>query len=526
MAHEIQKTITISLFFIVYIAYVSFGFYRPKKQTKTCKMRNKSIFIFFATAIYYSVAYSQSPVTSEALSKMMLDYYNFTIVGSQTPTTGFKVETNKPSITLKGNIFSNRYRRFVANLELEGGLENGLMQLISGKDVNSYFKGSVGFNFLRPKNIASHYVLTKTEYQLTYNAFHNNRMLLARQLDTFFVIKVITDDSLFRKYTFSQFKNAVVAESKVSEYQIKSLTRQYPVSPDAYYHDLIKGVLVSYGTATSSTDDILLNNFRTSVDSVNSTTIKTKKILEDYDRIKESLLKEENTLNDKQYDFEIALTKVNWTWKKIKWWNVSLSAVNSNFKLYNSGNNNLLDSNSFLPSLSVSFNWLWKGKEANRFHYIKLGGTVQKANSLIDLQKFNYKKETTITVNPGEELKSTKEGTAYMGELVEKTGFDVFIEAFSVPWTNQFIPGIYLKTVYRNSEAWINKNKISLDLGTVWNVNNNDKDAKNVLTIVPFISWSNLLKEYKDLGKTQERKLSDLFSFNVKFGIPINIGKQ
>ena len=79
--------------------------------------------------------------------------------------------------------------------------------------------------------------------------------------------------------------------------------------------------------------------------------------------------------------------------------------------------------------------------------------------------------------------------------------------------------------MYRHSEAWINKSKISGDIGMVWNVANNDTDAKNLLTIVPYVSWSNFIKEYKDAEKTRERKLSDLFSVNVKFSIPVNLGK-
>ena len=167
---------------------------RLDTHLKSKHMRPKKIFVTIAILIVAYKGFSQNPVSPEALSKMMIDYYNYTLVGSQTPTSGFKVETNKPSITLKGNIFSSNYRRFVINTELEGGVDNGLMQLVSGKDVNTYFKGNIGFNFLLPKNIASHYTLSPTELQLTDNAFTNNKMLLARHLDTFLIIKIITDD--------------------------------------------------------------------------------------------------------------------------------------------------------------------------------------------------------------------------------------------------------------------------------------------------------------------------------------------
>lgn len=487
------------------------------------------IFKKLSTAIVILIigfkGFSQNLVSPKALSKMMVDYYNYTLVGSQTPTTGFKFETNKPSITLKGNIFSSNYRRFIINTELEGGLDNSLMQVVSGKDVNTYFKANIGLNFLLANNIASHYTLTPTETQITENAFMNNKMLLARQLDTFLVIKIITDDDLFQTYNFQALRNAVITESNLTEYQISNLTRSFSPNQNAHYDALIRNILLGYGTATDVNDDNLLANFRTAVANVNDTTIRSKKLLEDYDRIKEKLLIEQYTLNDTQYDFEIALTKTLWTWKKIHWINVSLSASNNNFKIYYPSLDSLEDSNSFLPAITVSYNLLFKSKEAGRFSYVKGGVIVQRTNSLIDLQKFDYKKETVISVSPTEELKSSKEGVAYQGDFKEDMGFDIFVEGYTVPWKQPFVPGFYLKTAYRHSKAWINENKLSLDLGLIWNVTNNDKDAKNLLSIIPYVSWTNLMKEYKDITKTEEKKLSDLFMFNVKFGIPINLGK-
>jgi hypothetical protein len=63
------------------------------------------------------------------------------------------------------------------------------------------------------------------------------------------------------------------------------------------------------------------------------------------------------------------------------------------------------------------------------------------------------------------------------------------------------------------------------EIGIVWNVVSNDKDSKNVLTIVPYMGWSNLMKEYKNASKTIDKKLSEVFSAGVKFGIPVNLGK-
>ena len=67
--------------------------------------------------------------------------------------------------------------------------------------------------------------------------------------------------------------------------------------------------------------------------------------------------------------------------------------------------------------------------------------------------------------------------------------------------------------------------KTALDLGIVWSVINDDKDAKNLLTIIPFVSWSNLNDEYKDATKTEFKKRSDLLTAGVRIGVPINISK-
>jgi hypothetical protein len=45
--------------------------------------------------------FKKKPLSPQAFRKMMRDYYSFTVVGNNTPATGFKVETAKPSITLK-----------------------------------------------------------------------------------------------------------------------------------------------------------------------------------------------------------------------------------------------------------------------------------------------------------------------------------------------------------------------------------------------------------------------------------------
>jgi hypothetical protein len=230
-----------------------------------------------------------------------------------------------------------------------------------------------------------------------------------------------------------------------------------------------------------------------------------------------------NTLNDKQSDFEIELTKSNWTWRTIRWTNITLNGFSNAFRTYN--NDLLVKNNSLSAGVTISRSWLSKGKEPNQFLYGRLGVAVQEVTNTVEMDKFTYKKEVVIIVTPAEQLKSTEEGVAYKGIYKEGVGYDLFAEGYAIPWKHEFVPGFYAKFMYRRSDVWINKSKVPVELGLVWNIINSDKDAKNLLTIVPYVTWSNILQEYKEVEKLQKRSLADLFSVNIKFGIPVNIGK-
>lgn len=491
------------------------------------------LFAAFQLLLLSLAAQDTAYISPRAYHKMMNDFFNFTLVGSQTPTSGIKVETSKPSISLKGNIFSQDYRRFVINLELEGGLDNGFMQLVAGKQVSSYFKGVVGFNWLLPNTKAKRYTLTDTEHQLTYHARYRHAMTTYQQIDTFVTIEIITDEDWFGGLNFAAFARSVRDRRNLSIYHIDDAARDYPDGIDSFYHRVIRAVLHRYGgkvtsdstQPTLSDDNLLLNDFRKSLREPDSTRIRSKELLDDYDRLHHLLMKEPYTIKDKQCDFEIALTKFNWTRKTIQWVNASISAGNTNFKLFHPATEAITDSFSFAPGITLSYNLLTKGKEPKRFSYFRGGIGFTKTNSLADLSKFSYRKENAIQASATETLTDTKEGIAYIGDLVEKVAFDAFAEGYIVPWKSAFIPGFHFRTMYRNSDAWINKKKLVLDLGIIWNIASNEKDAKNLLSIVPYVSWSNLLREYKDNAKLQEKSLGEKFMFGVKIGVPVNIGK-
>jgi hypothetical protein len=321
--------------------------------------------------------------------------------------------------------------------------------------------------------------------------------------------------------------NFIIDNSKRDEYTISGYERFIGDSLNAakkqHYTKIVIGMIVRYGADTSVSDQEKLKRFITNLSIKDNRSVLAGKLLSDIKRLypfKDT--KHKYHLKD---DFEIETYKDIWTSKRIMWLNVSLTGSNASFRLYNAATNVLVDSNSFLPGVSVSINFFKKGKEPGKYFFARAAINLKRVNSLVDLTKFDYKKETIISVSPTEQLKSEKSGTAYQGALSHGFGIELPIEMYCAPWKEVAVPGLYGKLQYSYGEPWINKNKASVDVGMVWNVTNSDKDSKNVLTIVPYMSWGNILKEYKDEGKSLQKKASDVFSVGVKFGIPVNLGK-
>jgi len=200
---------------------------------------------------------------------------------------------------------------------------------------------------------------------------------------------------------------------------------------------------------------------------------------------------------------------------------------------YHSVNQTLEDKSSLLWGARLSLNIFLKYKAPHRYHYFVLGVSPQKMNSLDEMSKYSYKKTTTKPIAPdpnapaGQTQAVAKEepGNAYEGSYRAGAGLEVFAEGYSVPWVNAYAPGFYLKFNYTYSKYRINTNQVGFYLGLMWNVQNNDKNAKNLLTIIPYAGWSNLNEQYNDLNKTDKVPLHSLFNTGLKIGIPINLGK-
>jgi hypothetical protein len=476
--------------------------------------------------------YAQSkPLTQWSYRKMMRDHYRFTILGTQTPTSGFKVETTKPTITLKGNIFSSYHKEVLVNLELTAGLDNDLMQLFANKKLNGLFKANLGFNvMLRQGNSAKYILGNDFVRHITRKKVCEYREELAKQIDSLLILDALEVFSTPGKVntSLSGMVDFVINNAKRDEYTISGYERfvgdHTNTVKKGYYKNLIVGMILRYGAdAAGNDDDARFAQFVNYLSVKDNRTVLAGKMLSDIKRL--FAFKDRSHKYHLKDDFEIETYKDIWTSKRIVWLNVSFTGANASFRLYDAPTNVLVDSNSFLPGVSVSLNFLKKAKEPGKYFFGRAGINVKRVNSLVDLTKFDYKKETIISVSPTEQLKSEKSGIAYQGKLSHGFGVDIPVEIYWAPWTESSIPGIYSKLQYSYGEPWINKNKISIDLGMVWNVTNSEKDSKNVLTIVPYMNWGNILKEYKDEGKLTQKKASELFTVGVKFGIPVSLGK-
>ncbi|RKR81880.1 hypothetical protein BDD43_2041 [Mucilaginibacter gracilis] len=124
-----------------------------------------------------------------------------------------------------------------------------------------------------------------------------------------------------------------------------------------------------------------------------------------------------------------------------------------------------------------------------------------------------------------ETLTKEETGTGYEGDFREGFGYDVFADFYGMFWKKSYIPGIYAEVKYSHGNPWITQDKLALSAGAIFNVTSSDKDSKNLLSIVPYVKWSNVLKEYTDLARSGTSPLHNQFSIGISVGIPINIGK-
>ncbi len=471
--------------------------------------------------------FRELPLSYYAYQKMLRNHYNFTILGTQSPVSGFTFETDKPSITLKGNIYSAMESRLLVNLELTGGADNDLLKIFSGDKLNGLFKASLGFNYLLKKpNIAKYSIDDDFTKDLLKKTSCDYRETIAKKIDTLLVLKGFGEMRGIVPDSIGIMADYLLVESKkkiyvINDYQNRMKRDEYR----DYYKKLIPAILKKYTTDTvKGNDNELFRRFIKELGEKENKEILSGDLLADLSRLSgftQDVLYKYRLIDQNDID----TYKDVWRFKQISWLNVSVAGGNATFSLYDTIGHGMDGSHSFTASVSVTYNFLKKWTAANRYFYMRTGITFKKSNSLIDLETFDFKNTTAVVGSGTGQITTEESGTAYKGKLVDGIGFDFPIEIYWAPWNQDAIPGFYTKLMYSYGAPWINKNKIRLDLGLVWNVLNGDPDNKSVLTITPYVSWTNLVEEYKDAARTVKKDLSDLFSIGVKIGVPVNLGK-
>lgn len=476
----------------------------------------------------------EKPLTDSAFAKMMLDNYRFTIAGSNTITTGFKVETNKPNITLSGTVISDKMKRFIANLQLNAGVKDNLGQVFSKGKLNGFFKVTPSFNFMPGKGKGIYNadgercVILKRNMRI----IDANRDLILIQLDTALILEQLfqapmpaTFDDLIKKVQLRQAAEENVLKVRGTNGDPINYTRPSKINSTSYYQRLAAAIILKYnpdfartaGLSDAEYYDALYQDIKTKLDQTTAFEQLDKLIK---DRVR---LKALPSVNQQQAAYSVEKLADIWVVKRIWWFNASPFISNSGSTLLDTLKQKLVDTASWTYGVQLSGNMFRKFKQPGRFLYLKFGGEFKRIDNIDELSKFDYESKSPVT--PSGQVNSTKTGTAWKGDLKYGFGSSLFTEFYHTPFKQVFIPGYYVNVAYKHGDVWLNKDKVSAEFGVMWNITSNDKDSKNLLSIIPYFGFSNLLKDYKDASKEDTHTLADLFYVNIKFGIPINIGK-
>lgn len=452
------------------------------------------------------------PLSNKAFDRYLTNHYSYTILGDASPSTGVKVGTSTPSISLKAPLFKDRSNSFISTLELQAGTDTKLFEVFSENKISSTFKATLGLNFLLPANWAN--FKSKNQYILCNLRENGNKKYadLLSEANKTAVLEALMDQMVMDSPDEGTLRK-ILNNTKIPDSDIKSAIQE-----------LAKAL-------TIPTDGIDPYTLISQI--ANSWKAYSNKLTE-----KEAFLKTYNTrvsfnrkMIDSLYNFEIQQVEKLYT-KRFVWWiNASPYVSNTNFKQYNVSAITLVDNSSFLYGIKASLNAFWKFTEPHKFAYLVLSVIPQKLNSLDELTKYSYKKSTEIKFldpakpNDKETISKEEPGTAYEGIFRSGYGTEILAEAYLVPWNQSYIPGFFAKASYSSSEHRLNKERTAVYLGLVWNITNSDKTVKNLVSILPYAGWSNLSTQYKDESKSKIVPLHDLFTAGIQIGIPINIKK-
>jgi hypothetical protein len=476
----------------------------------------------------------ETPLTDSAFAKMMLDNYRLTIGGSNTIATGFKVETNKPNITLNGTVISDKMKRFIGNLQLNAGVKDNIGQVFSKGKLNGFFKVTPSFNLMPGLGKGFYNADGEKCIILKRNmrVIDANRDALLMQLDSSLILEQLFQDPL--PATFADLVKNVQTKNGDAFNILKvrdikgdpvNYTRPSKINSTDYYEKLAAAMIEKYNAEfkrpAGVTDAVYYEALYKDVCgklSGSGVFEKLDQLVKDRVRMKAL-----PSVNQQQAVFSVDKLADIWVVKRIWWLNASPFVSNSGTTLLDTLKQKLVDTASWTYGIQLSANMFRKYKQPGRFLFLKIAGELKRIDNIDELSKFDYESKSPIT--PSGQVNSAKSGTAWKGDLKYGLGASLFAELYHTPLKQPFLPGYYVNVTYKHGEVWLNNNKVSAELGLMWNITNNDKDSKNLLSIIPYFGFSNLLTDYKDVSKEDKYTLADLFYVNVKFGIPINIGK-
>ncbi|RYF20264.1 MAG: hypothetical protein EOO42_12725 [Flavobacteriales bacterium] len=466
-----------------------------------------------------------NPLSPYTFDKFLYEGYNFAILGSSTPSTGLKFETIKPSVTLSGNLHAKN--GLIINLELSAGAKDGLGDIFSKDKLNGFFKVSAGFNFLSSNNGAT--PKSDTTFMQRQTKLHNKAKLydslvnINNGVRKAVIYKTLAHPQLIANPSsqtfasiYTKLKGASFVEKNEKRY-LDSIFALYDIQET----DLDKSIL-----AFVNKWKFLLSNPGALANTASDTTkFMTRYKALHFEQNLKKAQKLYNLAQDTLSNIEMRYFKNDYNRVKIKWWNFTPAISNSAFHLYDPVALGITSRHSLGLEMKVSYNWLFKYPAyAGKFIYLSFGLTPKRMNSLDDIDNFSYKKSTQIKVGTNETLTEEETGNAYSGNYKNGFGLDIFAEGYWCFSKKRFIPGLYGKISYNYGYPLVNDKQIPLEMGLIYNLASNDKDSKNLLSVIPYVGWTNINHSLDYATRTPE-SLHSKFNFGLKVGVPINIGK-
>jgi hypothetical protein len=207
---------------------------------------------------------------------------------------------------------------------------------------------------------------------------------------------------------------------------------------------------------------------------------------------------------------EIDNFKDVWTRKSVNWINLSPTISNSALTFYDTVKKSLNDVTSLLWGIQLTYNILTIYQQPGRFLYFRGGFEYKRSNNVGDLSQLQYQSSSVLNTAGTTTISKQKSGTAYKGTLSQYKLGGIFGEFYWTPVKVTAIPGIYLRCEATYATAPVIQYSVSPDIGLLWNVPG--KDGKSILSIIPYVNWSNIANSSVDT-----------FTGGIKFAVPINV---